>query len=108
MELHVTKHHQAYVTNFNAALVQYAEAESKGDVAKMIQLQSALKFNGGGHVNHSIFWTNLCPPKDQKPPSGELLLKIEAQWKVQSPSCHQCLSSDPSLSFPLLTFTVAR
>lgn len=84
MELHVTKHHQAYVNNFNAALVQYAEAESKGDVAKMIQLQSALKFNGGGHVNHSIFWTNLCPPKDQTPPSGELLQKIEAQWKVIS------------------------
>lgn len=39
------------------------QAESKGDVAKMIQLQSPIKFNGGGHVNHSIFWTNLAPPK---------------------------------------------
>jgi Fe-Mn family superoxide dismutase len=29
----------------------------------MIALQGALKFNGGGHVNHSIFWTNLAPPK---------------------------------------------
>uniref|UniRef100_A0A7R9VNA0 Superoxide dismutase n=1 Tax=Chlamydomonas euryale TaxID=1486919 RepID=A0A7R9VNA0_9CHLO len=81
MELHVTKHHQAYVTNYNAALQQYAEAESKGDVAKMIQLQSPIKFNGGGHVNHSIFWTNLAPPKDCAPPSGELLKMIEAQWK---------------------------
>ena len=85
MEIHVTKHHQAYVTNLNASLVQYAEAESKGDFAKMIQLQSAIKFNGGGHVNHSIFWTNLCPAKDQVLPSGDLLQKIEAQWKVREP-----------------------
>jgi len=81
MEIHVTKHHQAYVTNLNAALVQYAEAESKGDISKMVQLQGAIKFNGGGHVNHSIFWTNLIAPKDFRPPSGELLKKIDAQFK---------------------------
>lgn len=34
-----------------------------------------------GHVNHAIFWTNLCPPKDYTPPSGELLKLIEARWK---------------------------
>jgi Fe-Mn family superoxide dismutase len=82
MELHVTKHHAAYVNNLNNALVQYAEAESKGDVAKMIALQGAIKFNGGGHVNHDIFWTNLICPKDFRPPSGELLQKIESQWKT--------------------------
>ncbi|GAX82497.1 hypothetical protein CEUSTIGMA_g9924.t1 [Chlamydomonas eustigma] len=81
MELHVTKHHAAYVNNLNNALAQYAEAESKGDVAKMIALQGAIKFNGGGHVNHDIFWTNLISPKDFRPPSGELLQKIESQWK---------------------------
>lgn len=32
-------------------------------MATMIALQGALKFNGGGHVNHAIFWTNLCAPK---------------------------------------------
>ena len=63
MQLHYTKHHQAYVTNLNKALEQYAEAENKKDVALMIALQSAIKFNGGGHVNHSIFWTNLAPTK---------------------------------------------
>ena len=47
-QLHHSKHHAAYVTNFNAALGQYAEAEAKGDVARMIALQPALKFNGGG------------------------------------------------------------
>lgn len=63
MTLHYTKHHQAYVTNLNKALEQYAEAEAKQDIAKMIALQSAIKFNGGGHINHSIFWTNLAPQK---------------------------------------------
>ena len=63
MMLHYTKHHQAYVNNVNKALEQYAEAESKNDLAQMIALQSAIKFNGGGHVNHSIFWTNLAPQK---------------------------------------------
>jgi len=47
-QLHHSKHHAAYVANFNAALAQYAEAEAKGDVARMIALQQALKFNGGG------------------------------------------------------------
>lgn len=61
MELHYTKHHKGYVTNLNAALEKYADAESKGDLSAMIALQQAIKFNGGGHVNHSIFWTNLAP-----------------------------------------------
>lgn len=61
MEIHYTKHHQAYVNNFNIALEKAKDAESKGDVGQMIALQQALKFNGGGHINHSIFWTNLAP-----------------------------------------------
>ena len=82
MEIHHSKHHNAYVTNFNAAMEQYQDAEAKNDVAKMIQLQSAIKFNGGGHVNHSIFWTNLAPPSQGggAPPTGELLTMIEAKW----------------------------
>ncbi len=62
MQLHYSKHHNAYVTNLNAALEKYYEAESKGDIATMIGLQQSIRFNGGGHVNHSIFWTNLAPP----------------------------------------------
>jgi Fe-Mn family superoxide dismutase len=74
MELHYTKHHQAYVNNLNAALEKYHEAESKNDIGAMIALQSAIKFNGGGHVNHSIFWTNLAPPANGggELPQGEL------------------------------------
>lgn len=74
MNLHYNKHHQAYVTNLNKALEQYAEAAQKNDIAAMIALQSAIKFNGGGHVNHSIFWTNLAPISKGggQPPEGEL------------------------------------
>ncbi|KIC73746.1 Fe-Mn family superoxide dismutase [Candidatus Protochlamydia amoebophila] len=61
MSLHYTKHHQTYVTNLNKALEQYLEAEANNDLSAMIALQSVIKFNGGGHVNHSIFWTNLAP-----------------------------------------------
>lgn len=61
MQIHYTKHHNTYVTNLNAALEKYYEAESRGDIASMIGLQQAIRFNGGGHVNHSIFWTNLAP-----------------------------------------------
>lgn len=73
MELHHKKHHQAYVTNLNKALEQLTEAERKNDVAAVIGLQSAIRFNGGGHVNHSIFWTNLTPQKQFTPPQGQLL-----------------------------------
>lgn len=61
MELHYTKHHKAYVTNLNAALEKYHEAENKNDVAQMIAMQTAINFNGGGHINHSIFWSILAP-----------------------------------------------
>ncbi|XP_072019192.1 superoxide dismutase [Mn], mitochondrial-like [Amphiura filiformis] len=61
MELHHMKHHQTYVNNLNATEEKLAEAHEKGDVISMIGLQSALKFNGGGHINHCIFWEILSP-----------------------------------------------
>eukprot|EP01023_Acetabularia_acetabulum_P010223 TRINITY_DN1467_c0_g1_i2.p1 TRINITY_DN1467_c0_g1~~TRINITY_DN1467_c0_g1_i2.p1 ORF type:complete len:220 (-),score=40.25 TRINITY_DN1467_c0_g1_i2:187-846(-) len=80
MQLHHSKHHATYVANYNKTLEQYAEAEIKGDTAAMIALHPALKFNGGGHVNHSIFWKNLCPAKDYAPPSGDLLESINLEF----------------------------
>jgi Fe-Mn family superoxide dismutase len=61
MRLHHGKHHAAYVANLNAALDKYRAAELAGDVAAMVALQQAIRFNGGGHVNHAIFWQNLAP-----------------------------------------------
>lgn len=60
MELHHSKHHQTYVNNLNNAVLAYGSASSK-DVAEQIALQSVIKFNGGGHINHSLFWDNLTP-----------------------------------------------
>jgi len=79
MEIHHSKHHNTYVGNFNAAMEQYASAEAKGDYAAMIALQPAIKFNGGGHVNHSIFWTNLSPNGGGEP-SGELAAAINTEF----------------------------
>ncbi|KAF8238970.1 manganese superoxide dismutase [Tricholoma matsutake] len=58
MTLHHTKHHQTYVNALNAAEAQYAKTNSPKE---RIALQAALKFNGGGHINHSLFWKNLAP-----------------------------------------------
>lgn len=82
MEIHHKKHHQAYVTNLNNALEKYAEAEEKNDVAGMIALQNAINFNGGGHVNHSIFWTILAPTSQGggQPPEGSLAQQIEKDF----------------------------
>lgn len=82
MLLHHDKHHQAYVTNLNKALEQYAKAEKEGDLAAMIELQSAIRFNGGGHINHSIFWTNLAPigKGGGVAPNGPLGKEIEKKW----------------------------
>ncbi len=82
MELHHKKHHQAYVNNLNAALEKYEEAQNKEDLNAMIQLQPAIRFNGGGHINHSIFWTNLAPVSKGggTPPTGELANAIKEKW----------------------------
>jgi len=71
MKLHHTKHHQTYVNNLNIAEEKLAEAHSKGDINGIVALESAIKFNGGGHVNHSIFWQNLTPKGGQEP-KGDL------------------------------------
>lgn len=79
MELHHSKHHQAYVTNYNAAEDQLKDAAAKGDASKIIQLGGALKFNGGGHINHSIFWHNLSPKSSE--PSKDLAAAIQRDFQ---------------------------
>lgn len=82
MELHHKKHHQAYVTNLNAALEKYHDAEAKGDLATMVATQQAIRFNGGGHINHSIFWTNLAPvgKGGGEMPKGELMQAFQKEF----------------------------
>lgn len=78
MTIHHTKHHNTYVTNLNAAMEKLDAAVTAGDVSGIIALQGALKFNGGGHLNHTLFWENLCPEK--KAPSGALAEAINASF----------------------------
>jgi Fe-Mn family superoxide dismutase len=81
MELHHTKHHNAYVTNLNIALEKLDSAVSAGDVSSIIGLQGALKFNGGGHLNHALFWENLCAKGSVAfPTSGPLKDCIAARF----------------------------
>src|ERR1700751_2919882 len=77
MEIHHDKHHNAYVTNLNAALEGKGLAEqSIEDLCRNIEkvpedIRAAVRNNGGGHANHSMFWT-IMKPGGGGDPSGEL------------------------------------
>ncbi|KAK7042237.1 superoxide dismutase [Favolaschia claudopus] len=79
MTLHHKKHHQTYVTGLNAAEEAYTKSTS---VKEQITLQAALKFNGGGHINHSLFWKNLAPAAQDggKLDNGPLKSAIERDF----------------------------
>ena len=76
MELHHSKHHKAYVDGANNALAQMAEARETGNFANINRLEKDLAFHLGGHVNHSIFWTNLAPDAGGTP-EGEVAAAID-------------------------------
>ncbi|KAL2135311.1 hypothetical protein VTI74DRAFT_8964 [Chaetomium olivicolor] len=83
MELHHSKHHQAYITNLNNALQSHLAAVAAGDLESQVALQQAIKFNGGGHINHSLFWRNLAPAGSDEAKvevASELGREIEQTW----------------------------
>ncbi|KAK0636127.1 superoxide dismutase [Bombardia bombarda] len=83
MELHHSKHHQTYVTNLNRALESHHAAILANDIAAQIALQPVIKFNGGGHINHALFWQNLAPESDEgaKPDAApSLVAEITKRW----------------------------
>lgn len=83
MELHHTKHHQAYVTNLNKALESHVAAVAANDIAGQIALQQTVRFNGGGHINHSLFWKNLAPAgsgETSLDAAKELVVAIAKTW----------------------------
>ena len=63
MEIHHTKHHQAYVDNLNKAIdgTEYASKSIEEIMANISKLSTAVRNNGGGHYNHSLFWQILSP-----------------------------------------------
>lgn len=81
MEIHHTKHHQAYITNVNNALSEAGVAEMPveqliADIGSLPQaVQGAVRNNGGGHANHSLFWTVLTPEGGK--PTGKVAQAIE-------------------------------
>ena len=81
MEIHHGKHHQAYVTNLNKALEGKPEADgSIDDIIKNIsKFPPAVRNNGGGHYNHSLFWTLLSPSGGGEP-TGALATAINSTF----------------------------
>ena len=74
MGIHHGKHHQAYVNNLNKALEDYPELQTK-NVAELLQeldatpeeIRTAVRNNGGGHANHSLFWPCMDPDGGGEP-----------------------------------------
>ena len=85
MEIHHTKHHQAYINNVNAALEGSPLAgkpidDLVRDLSSVPEaIQTAVRNNGGGHANHSLFWTVLSPSGGGAP-TGDLAKAIEAKF----------------------------
>jgi Fe-Mn family superoxide dismutase len=78
MEIHHTKHHQAYITNLNAALEKAPDLQNKpledllGGIASVPEgIRTAVRNHGGGHANHTLFW-QVMAPKGGGEPTGKL------------------------------------
>jgi Fe-Mn family superoxide dismutase len=86
MEIHHGKHHQAYVNNLNTALEKYADLQSKSpeELIKGLStvpedIRTAVRNNGGGHVNHAMFW-QIMGPGAGGPPKGAIADAINASF----------------------------
>lgn len=80
MEIHHGKHHNAYVTNLNNAIAGTdLEGKSLEELMKVAGSNTAVRNNGGGHWNHSMFWQILSPTGGGAP-SGELAAAIDAKF----------------------------
>src|SRR5271169_292074 len=88
MEIHHGKHHQAYVTNLNKALESAPDLANKSLVELLANncaivpeaIRTAVRNNGGGHANHSMFWTIMRAPGGASAPGGELAGAINSAF----------------------------
>ncbi len=127
MEIHHGKHHQAYVTNLNNAIAgSEMEKMSIEDLCKNISKHpAAVRNNGGGHYNHSLFWKIMAPNAGGKP-SGDLAKAIDSDlggfdkfktdftqagatrfgsgwaWLAVKPDGKLCVCSTPNQDNPLM------
>ena len=86
MEIHHTKHHQAYISKANAALEGHNDLAAKSiedlvsDLSSVPEaIRGAIRNNGGGHANHSLFWTVMSPDGGGTP-SGDLAEAIDSTF----------------------------
>ena len=86
MEIHHGRHHNAYVTNLNNALAGHADLEAKSveqlcrEIGQVPEgIRAAVRNNGGGHYNHSLFWS-LMGPGAGGAPKGDLAAAIDAAF----------------------------
>ncbi|MFA1738656.1 superoxide dismutase [Lysinibacillus fusiformis] len=85
MEIHHSKHHNTYVTNLNAAVegTEFAEKDINDLIANLDALpadkQTAVRNNGGGHANHTLFW-EVIAPGGSNTPVGEVAKAIDAKF----------------------------
>lgn len=87
MEIHHTKHHQAYINNLNAALEKYPDLQNR-DIEDILRNPTAIpddiripvRNNGGGYVNHNLFW-EIMAPGGANAPSGALAKEIDSAFK---------------------------
>jgi superoxide dismutase, Fe-Mn family len=86
MQIHHDKHHAAYVNNLNAALKDHPDLQSKSieDLIKGINsvpeaIRTAVRNNGGGHINHTMFW-EIMRPGGSAQPTGALAQAIQAKF----------------------------
>ncbi len=81
VELHYSKHHQAYVDGLNKAEEGLAKARESGDFALVKHLKKEIAFHGSGHILHSIYWENMCSASNATgKPKGNLLSAIESKF----------------------------
>jgi len=86
MEIHHTKHHQTYINNLNSALEKYPEFHNLEleEILKNLnklpeEIKTAVRNNGGGHYNHSLFW-EIMKPNGGGEPKGKLKEEIEKNY----------------------------
>ncbi|HSM50500.1 MAG TPA: superoxide dismutase [Thermoanaerobaculia bacterium] len=83
MEIHHTKHHQAYIDNLNKAIAPHPELQAKG-IEELLRgissvpegIRTAVRNHGGGHANHALFW-EIMGPGGRGAPTGELAAAID-------------------------------
>ncbi|GLC35653.1 hypothetical protein PLESTB_000002400 [Pleodorina starrii] len=89
MNIHHTKHHQAYINNLNGALDKFPELKDLGivDINKAVgtdklpaEVATVIRNNGGGHYNHTFFWKVMTNPSNTNGPSGAVKEAIETAF----------------------------